>query len=86
MTLQVEMKVSRSSREVSPSQDMQWIVRNHKRLQVEYGNKWIAVKNSRVVGSDSEFEPLLAKLKKSHGTTIGFAVEFIGTEPRNLLI
>ncbi len=84
--LQVELKVSRSSRELAPDPDMQWTVRNYKRLQVRYADKWVAVKNSRVVEFDSELEPLLTKLARKHGTTLGFAVEFIGTGPRNLLI
>ena len=86
MTLQVELKVSRSSRELAPNPDMHWIVRNYKSLRVRYADKWVAVKNSKVVEADSDLEPLLAKLTKKHGTTLGFAVEFIGTGPRNLLI
>lgn len=86
MTLQVELKVSRSSRELAPNPDMQWIERNYKRLQARYADKWVAVKNSQVVEFDTELEPLLAKLTKKHGTTLGFAVEFIGSGPRNLLI
>ncbi len=86
MTLQVQLKVSRSSRELSSNPDMLWIVRHYKRLQTKYAEKWVAVKDSRVVEFDSELEPLLAKLSKKHGSALGFAVEFIGTKPRNLLI
>lgn len=86
MALHVELKVTRSFRELSPNPDMQWIVRNYRKLQIQYADKWIAVKDSKVVESDSELEPLLAKLTRNHGTTLGFAVEFIGTKPRNLLI
>ena len=86
MPLQVGLKVSRSSRELAPNPDMQWIVRNYRRLRVRYPDKWVAVKNSQVVEADSELEPLLTKLTKKQGTMLGFAVEFIGTEPRNLLI
>ena len=86
MALQIEMKVSRSPRELSPNRDMQWIVRNYRRLQPRFADKWVAVKDLKVVESDLELEPLLAKLTGKHGTTLGFAVEFIGTKPRNLLI
>ena len=86
MALQVQLKVSRSSRELAPNPDMQWVVRNYKKLQSLHPDKWIAVKNSKVVESDLGFEELLSKLSKRYGTTLGFAIEFIGTKPRNLLI
>jgi Family of unknown function (DUF5678) len=65
---------------------MQWIVRNYKKLQVQYPEKWVAVKSSEVVESDPELEPLLGKLLSRYGSSRGFAVEFIGAKPRNLLI
>ena len=86
MTLHVEMKVTRTSRVAVPDADMNWIVRNYKKLQVEYPEQWIAVKNAEVVASNTDLELLLGKLREQHGNTLGFAIEFIGAKPRNLLI
>ncbi len=86
MALHVEMKVTRTSRVAVPDADMNWIVKNYKKLQSEYPEKWIAVKNTEVVASDPDLEPLLSKLREQRGNTLGFAIEFIGANPRNLLI
>ncbi len=86
MTLQVEMKVTPSSKSLTPDSDMNWIVKNLKKLQVDYPEKWIAVKDAKVVETDTDLESLLGKLKKNYGNILGFAVEFIGAKPRNLLL
>ncbi len=82
----MEMKVTRGSKIAAPDSDMNWIVRNYRKLQVDYPDRWIAVKETKVVETDTDLEPLLATLKQKHGTSLGFAVEFIGSKPRNLLI
>ncbi len=86
MGLQVEMRVSRSSRASIPDPDMNWIVRNYRKLRTDYPDQWIAVKDSKVVESNPDLEPLLGRLKEKHGAATGFAIEFIGSKPRNLLI
>lgn len=86
MGLQVEMKVTRGSKVAPPNIDMNWIVSNYNKLRTEYPDKWIAVKNKKVVDSDTDLEPLLQRLREKNGTAVGFATEFIGAKPRNLLI
>ncbi len=84
--LRVEMKVTRGSKVSAPNPDMNWIVSNYNRLRTEYPDKWIAVKEKKVVDSDLDLEPLLQRLKEKHGTAVGFATEFIGAKPRNMII
>lgn len=86
MGLKVEMRVTRESKVAAPNQDMDWIVRNYNKLRTEYPDKWIAVKDKKIVDSDTDLEPLLQRLKEKHGTAIGFATEFIGAKPRNMII
>ena len=86
MGLQVEMRVTRGSKVAAPNQDMDWIVRNYNKLRIEYPDKWIAVKDKKVVDSDNDLEPLLQRLKERHETAIGFATEFIGAKPRNMIL
>ncbi len=86
MGLQVEMGVTRGSKVAAPNPDMDWIVRNYNKLCSEYPDKWIAVKDKKVVDSDSDLEPLLQKLGEKHGTAVGFATEFMIAKPRNMII
>lgn len=80
------MKTSRAKVEAAPSQDMRWIISNFKKLRQDRRDKWIAVRNSTVILSDDELEPLLNTLKEKFGSSHGITVEFIGGKPRNLLL
>lgn len=86
MALQVKMKVSRAKEMLTPNPDMLWLAQHYQKLRRKYPDKWVAVKDSSVVLVENELEPLLEGLKKQHGTTLGFAVEFIGTRTRNMIL
>lgn len=86
MRLQVALRVGRDSKVAAPNQDMNWIVRNYDWLRGDYPDKWVAVKDKKIVDSDSDLEPLLRRLKEKRGTAIGYATEFVATKPRNIIL
>ncbi len=86
MALEIKVKTTPSHERLAPNPDMIWIFRNHQKLMREYSDMWIAVKDSNVVASETELEPLLHELIEKFQTTTGFVVEFIGGTTRNLLI
>ena len=86
MTLEVKVRTTQNHERLTPNPSMMWIFKNYPKLMRDYPDKWIAVKDSKVVASGSELEPLLHEMIEKFGTTTGFAVEFIGGTTRNLLI
>ncbi len=44
--------------------DMDWIASNYDKLLSEYPDKWIAVKDKKVVETDLDEESLLQKLRE----------------------
>lgn len=86
MALQVKVKVSKQKQNPAPNPDMLWVVQRYPKLRAEYPDKWIAVRGATVVLSDDDLEILLSNLKNQFGDATGFTVEFIGGQPRNLLL
>jgi hypothetical protein len=62
--------------------DYLWINENMDALLEKYLNQWIAVKNSRVIASDSDLDELISKLPDPNHT----CVEFITDEPLGMIL
>ena len=62
--------------------DYLWINENMDALLKKYLNQWIAVKNSRVIASDSDLDKLISKLPDPNHT----CVEFITDEPLGMIL
>ncbi len=62
--------------------DWDWITSNYNQLLSDYSDKWIAVKDKKVVDSDPDQESLLQKLREKYGTALDFAKEFITAKPQ----
>jgi hypothetical protein len=86
MALEVRMRVRSGKQTPASTLDMFAIVKQYDEMRRKYADKWVAVKNSKVVMSHEELEPLLEALRKEFGTSQGFTVEFIGSQTRNMLL
>ena len=62
--------------------DHVWISENLKTLLEQYAEQWIAVKDGKVIASDSDLTGLLSKLSDPAHTCI----EFITCEPLEMVL
>ena len=68
------------------SSDMDWMDAKLDRLRKEYPNKYIAVNNRKIVGSDPNLQNLLRKLKRKKLNPGEIPVEFIAEKPPRLIL
>lgn len=68
------------------TRDCIWSDKNMVSLTKKYDNKWIAVKDEKVVGSNADFDRLLQHLKKRGFDANTTVTMWISSTPINLIL
>lgn len=66
--------------------DSTWLAKNLEELREEYAGKYVAVKDKKVVDSDSEMETLLKRLKDEGINPSNIPINYVSKEPTELLL
>ena len=66
--------------------DYKWIIENETQLRLEYPDRYIAVKNKKVLFSDSTLERLIAEIKQSNMSVDEFSIELVSAQKSSLLL
>lgn len=57
-------------------ENLEWISQSLSTLRKKFGDRYVAVKDRRVIDSDSEVEPLLARIRKREDSG-SITIEFV---------
>jgi hypothetical protein len=68
------------------SSDMDWLDSQLDQLRKKYPNKYVAVKDHKVVGASSDLQDLIQNLKKKKLSPNEIPVEFISKVPPRLIL
>lgn len=61
--------------------DLIWFKEHFEELKKSYDNKFVAIKNGRIVGSDNDLKKLLKDLKKKEIDPKNVLIQFISSIP-----
>lgn len=65
--------------------DFLWIFGNEQELRKKYSNKYIAVKNKKVVFANDTMEKLMNQINSAHKRVFDYAIHYITEKPSNFL-
>lgn len=68
------------------NKDLAWLSENYSKLQKECSNKFVAIKNRKLMTSASKLESLLKTLKEHKEDPANFLIDFIYAEEETLVI
>jgi len=72
----------------SAEENMKWLIEHYDNLRSKYGDQWVAVKEGKVLASNSDYARLLKILEEmeSEAQISRIAVDFISVNPPNFLL
>ena len=57
--------------------NLEWLQKHYKQLKVDFPDKFIAIKNGKVIASSTTMEKMLQKLEQIHENTDNVLIKFI---------
>jgi len=66
--------------------DTQWLIENYQKLKKEFVDRFVAIKNGKVIESDENLDKLIEKLQKKGEDASKTVIEFIPPEDMIIIL